>query len=230
MYPRTVFKFLICLTWIVVCVPLLAQAVSEPATRESVPSLTNPDRYRLQANDVLDVQYRYSPEYNDITTIQPDGFINLPLVGDVKVSGLTLEQARKAIIEKAAVRLKDPEIVVKLKEFEKPSFVVSGHVKNPGRFDFRGKVMASEAIAIAGGLLESSKSSQVLLLRKLNTEWSEVIELNFKDNKDHKKQLTEDVSLRPGDMLVVPQNRISKIERIVKNVAPFNPMGFIYRR
>ena len=200
---------------------------SEQSPRDSVPSLSNPDRYRLQPNDVLEVQYRFSPEFNDIVTVQPDGFVSLPLVGDIKIGGSTLEQIKKILIEKSSVRLRNPEITLKLKEFEKPYFIVSGHIKNPGRYDFRGKTLLSEALAIAGGFTESSTTSQVFLFRKLNAEWSEVIEINMKDSVIKEKQLKEDITLRPGDMLFIPQNKISKFERIIKDTAPFNPMNIL---
>ncbi len=229
MIPKAVYNLLISFVLLFGIGVVAEQAQAEKPAKETVPNLTKPDRYRLQPNDVLEVQYRYSPEYNDMASIQPDGFVVLNFIGEVKIGGVTLEQAQKLILEKAAIRLKDPEVTVKLKEFEKPSFVVSGHVKTPGRYDLRGKVMLSEAIAIAGGFIESSKTSQVLLLRKLNAEWSEVIEVNLRED-NQKKKFTEDISLRPGDMLIIPQNRISKIERFVKNVVPFNPMGILYRR
>lgn len=228
---RRILSFLIISVFMVV--PALAQEEknkeekdkAEQSPRDSVPSLSNPDRYRLQPNDVLEVLYRFSPEFNDIVTVQPDGFISLPLVGDIKIGGSTLEQVKKLIIEKSSVRLRNPEVTLKLKEFEKPYFIVSGQIKNPGRYDFRGKTLLSEALAIAGGFTESSTTSQVFLFRKLNSEWSEVLEINMKDSIIKEKQLKEDLTLRPGDMLFIPQNKISKFERIVKNTAPFNPMN-----
>ena len=44
----------------------------------------------LQPNDVIELQYRYTPEYNQTVSIQPDGFVTLQLLGDLKISGLTL--------------------------------------------------------------------------------------------------------------------------------------------
>lgn len=193
--------------------------------KKPVPNLIEPDRYRLQPNDVLEVQYRLTPEHNETVTVQPDGFVNLPLIGDLKIGDLTLEQIKKVIFEKVSVRLKDPEITLKLKEFEKPYFVISGHVRQPGRYDFRGKTHVSEAIAIAGGFTEYSYRSQVLIFRKLNSEWSQVIEVNLNEDSHKKKKLVEDISLKPGDMVFIPENKVLKIERIVRNIAPFNPFG-----
>ncbi len=173
-------------------------------------------RYRLQANDVIEIQYRYTPEYNQTASVQPDGFVTLQLIGDVKLDGLTLDQARATIRGLAAARLRDPEIFILLKDYDKPHIVVGGEVANPGRFELRGHVTAVEAIAMAGGFKSSSaKHSQVILFRRIDTENGETRTLNLKKIM-YKPMLEEDVALRPGDMLLVPQNRVSKIERVIK--------------
>ena len=58
-------------------------------------------RYRLQPSDVLEVHYRYTPEFDQTVTVQPDGFVTLQIVGDLKLQGLTLEQVKGGILEKA---------------------------------------------------------------------------------------------------------------------------------
>ena len=97
-------------------------------------------RYRIQPSDILEVHYRYSPEFDQVVTVQPDGFAAFLLAGDLKIQGLTADQAKAAILEKVSQRLKDPEIVLILKEFEKPYFTVGGEVTTPGRFEMRGPV------------------------------------------------------------------------------------------
>ncbi len=171
--------------------------------------------YRLQAGDTIEVQYRLTPEYNSTTVVQPGGMASLPLVGEVALQGLTVEQAHDAIVEKASVRLNRPEVTVLLKDYVRPYFVVSGEVGHPGRFDMRGDVTAFEAIAMAGGFKDSAKHSQVLLVRKYNEELAEVKLLDMKAMMKQDKVL-EDPLLKPGDMLVVPQNVVSKLERFIR--------------
>ena len=184
-------------------------------------------RYRLQPTDSLEIHYRYTPEFNQITTIQPDGFVSLDLVGDLKLQGLTLDQAKVAILEKASQRLKDPEITLVLKEFEKPYFIVGGEVTSPGRFEMRGSVNALQAIAMAGGFkTASAKHSQVILYRRVGPDLAKAELLDLKTAMNPSAKATEPLTdLRPGDMLIVPQNRVSKIERFVKwanvSVYPF---------
>jgi len=173
-------------------------------------------RYRLQPSDVLEIHYRYTPEFDQTVTVQPDGFVTLQIVGDLKLQALTVEQAKAAILEKASLRLKDPEVTLVLKDFEKPYFVVGGEVANPGRFEMRGTITAVQAIAMAGGFkTASAKHSQVILFRRVGPDLANTQILNLKAalSTSAKEPLSD---LRSGDLLFVPQNQISKIERVIK--------------
>lgn len=184
---------------------------------ENPPQLKTPveSRYRLVPGDVLEVVYRYTPEFNQTVTIHPDGFVALEIVGDIKLGGLTLEEVKKQIIEKASLRLKDPEITLLLKEFQKPYFVVSGEVTQPGRFELRENVTALQAIMTAGGFKDTAKMSQILVYRKINAEFAEVKLLNLKKIKQT-SDLENDLSLESGDIILVPRNNFSKIEKFVR--------------
>jgi polysaccharide export outer membrane protein len=187
-------------------------------------------RYVIQPSDVVSIQYLYSPEYNHVGVVQPDGYFTAPVVGELKVGGLTLPQAREAIAAAAAARLSEPVVFVDLKEFDKPHFVVGGEVGAPGRFELRTRTTVLEAIAMAGGFRTSAKDSQVLLLRRQDGDNAEAMLLDAK-RLARATDRDADIELRPGDMLVVPQNRISKIERIVKwtsigaYINPLNPLN-----
>jgi polysaccharide biosynthesis/export protein len=173
-------------------------------------------RYLLQPSDVLEVHYRYTPEFDQTVTVEPDGFVGLQIVGDLKVQGLTLEEVKTAILEKARLRLRDPDVNLLLKEFEKPYFVVGGAVTNPGRYEMRGRVSPIQAVAIAGGFKEgSAKASQVVLFRRVGPDLAktEVFNLKAAMSPSAREALGD---LHSGDTLIVPQNRISKIERFVK--------------
>ncbi len=173
-------------------------------------------RYRLRPTDALEVHYRYTPEFDQTVIVQPDGRINLQIVGDLNVQGMTTEQVHAAIIEKASLRLRDPEVTVVLKDFEKPYFIVGGEVANPGRFEMRGQVNAVQAIAMAGGFKSASaKHSQVILFRRVGADMAETKILDLKAAmRTSSREIPPD--LRSGDLLVVPQNRMSKIERFIK--------------
>src|SRR2546423_10343873 len=98
---------------------LLAFPVSLAAQAQTPPKLTTvtEERYRLQPGDVLEVQFRYSPEFNQTVTVQPDGYITLEIAGDLKIAGFTVNQTREAILRQARTRLQDPVATIMLKEF-----------------------------------------------------------------------------------------------------------------
>jgi polysaccharide biosynthesis/export protein len=173
------------------------------------------ERYVLQPGDVIEIQYRYTPEFNQAIAVQPDGYISLQIGGDVKVSGRSLDYVRELILGKARTRLASPELTVILKEFQKPYVVVAGEVPQPGKFELREKLTAIQAVLLAGGFKDSAKSSQIVVFRKLNADTAEVRTLNFKTLR-HTSDLENDLTLQPGDMILVPRNRISKIERYVR--------------
>ncbi|PYS69454.1 MAG: hypothetical protein DMF73_14660 [Acidobacteria bacterium] len=203
---------------------LLALPLSIAAQVQTPPRLTTvtEDRYRLQPGDVLEVQFRYSPEFNQTVTVQPDGYITLEIGGDLKVAGFTLEQTRAAILRQARTRLQDPVATIVLKEFQRPYFVVAGEVSQPGKTEMRERVTAIQAIMLAGGMKETAKSSQVVVFRKINSDWAEVKLLNLK-NIRRTSDLENDLTLQAGDMVFVPRDKISKIERFMKlaSVAAF---------
>lgn len=179
---------------------------------ESTTSLhTRNWRYRINPSDTLELSFQLTPEFNQSVTVQPDGYITLRDVGDIQAAGRTLPELTEAIKAAYSKILHDPVISVDPKDFEKPYFVVGGQVGKPGKFDYRGDVTLTEAIAIAGGFTDASKHSQVLLFRRVSDQWTEARIIDVKKMMAS-KNLQEDPELKPGDMLFVPKNAISKIK------------------
>src|SRR6266849_2679493 len=75
---------------------------------------------------------------------------------------------------------------------------------------------------LSGGMKETARSSQVVVFRKINSDTAEVKLLNLK-NIRRTSDLENDLTLQAGDMVFVPRDKISKIERFMKlaNVAAF---------
>jgi polysaccharide export outer membrane protein len=180
------------------------------------PALVSRDQpYRLQPSDVIELEYEYTPEYNQTVTVEPDGSIRLKLVGSVKVGGMSLDDATAVIKAKASVPLNNPEITLTLKEYVKPHFTVYGEVSKPGVYDIHGAVTVLQAIALCGGVKDTAKESQVVLVRKMNADIAEVEVLSMKDMSSA-KGVREDFDLRPDDMLIVPKNHLGKLEPYVR--------------
>jgi len=170
--------------------------------------------YRLRTSDVVDISFTVAPEFNQTLTVQPDGYITLKDAGMVEVQGLNLEQFREAIEKVYRGYLHDPQVAVTLKDFERPYFIVGGEVGKPGKYELRSDTTVAEAVQIAGGLTPQAKHSQVVLFRRVNDDLVEARLLNLKKMLKQ-SSLKEDAHLRPGDLVFVPQNAISKIARFL---------------
>jgi polysaccharide export outer membrane protein len=204
----------------------LALPVILLATWTSAQELRARPKYTLRPGDVVELQYRYTPELNQTVTVLPDGDVNLNLIGNVKVSDLTVEQTHDLIVEKARARLNDPDLNLTLKEFQRPYIVVSGEVASPGKIDLRETTTAMQAILLAGGFKETAHSGQVLLFRKINSDTAEVKILKLAHIKKT-AQLEQDAQLEPGDMLLVPRNKLENVSRYMKlfNIGAYiNPL------
>jgi polysaccharide export outer membrane protein len=168
-------------------------------------------RYRINPSDTLEVTFTLTPDFNQTITVQPDGYITLRDVGDLPAAGTTLPELTESIKAAYSKILRDPLISVYAKDFEKPYFVVGGEVGKPGKFDWRGDLTLTQAIAIAGGFTDASKHSQVVLFRRVSDQWTEARIINVKKMLNS-RDLREDPGLKPGDMLFVPKNALSKIK------------------
>ena len=186
----------------------------------------NPE-YVLQRGDVLDIRYRYTPEFDQVVTVRPDDRATLLNLDTIVTAGMTVSQFKEKVVALSSRLLVKPEVTVLLKEFEKPHVFVEGEVANPGRVDIRSDISVLDAIALAGGFKTTSAKSKVLLLHRFgNGEQAKttVLDLNKLIND---KTMEEAVQIHSGDVIYVTQDLLSKIERIARLGqfgAVFNPI------
>src|SRR5579863_1321050 len=170
--------------------------------------------YRLNRSDVVMLSFTLSPEFDQTLTIQPDGYVALKDARPVLAQGLTLEEFQETVRKAYVGYLHDPQVAVALKDFEHPYFVAGGEVAKPGKYELRSDTTVIEAVEIAGGFTHEAKHSQVLLFRRVNDD---LVEARVFDLKKMLKErnLGEAAELRPGDMVFVPQNTVSKIAQYI---------------
>lgn len=170
--------------------------------------------YRLKVSDVVEVTFTVAPEFNQTLTVQPDGFVTLKDAGAIEAQGLSLPEFGHAVEKAYRGYLHDPEAAVSLKDFERPYFIVGGEVGKPGKYELRSSTTVAEAVEIAGGLTSQAKHSQIVLFRRVNDDLVESRVLDLKKMLSQ-RTLQEDAQLVSGDLVFVPQNRISKIARFL---------------
>ena len=189
--------------------------------RGQLPTLQHRNhRYQLHSADVLELNFPFTPEFNQTVTVQPDGFITVRGIEDIHVEGMSLPEASNSLRTAYSRILHDPVINIVLKDFERPYFIVGGEVGHPGKFDLRGETTVAQAVAIAGGLKDSAKHSEIVLFHRVPEGWIQVKKVNLKKMLKE-ANLEEDAYLQPSDFLYVPKNAISKVQRFI----PSSSMG-----
>ncbi len=191
----------------------IVNKIDETEAGRPVLQRRNP-RYQIGRGDVLDLNFPFVPDFNQSVTVQPDGYITLRGLGDLHVEGQTAPELTQSLRAAYSKILHEPVITVDLKDFEKPYFVAFGEVVKPGKYDLRGDTTVTQGLAIAGGLNDEAKRSQVLLFRRVSNDWTEVKKVNVKQLLQA-QNLQEDLHLQPGDMLFVPKNLVGKMKRFI---------------
>jgi polysaccharide export outer membrane protein len=130
--------------------------------------------YRLGAGDVLQVAVFGLQDYSRRVTVNVDGDISLPFVGEVRATGLSIPELRTSLTNSlesnGAVR--DPQITIEL--IEHRPFYISGDVAKPGAHPFLPGLTVRHAVALAGGIdaLRYQSGNPLLLTPDLQTEHS----------------------------------------------------------
>ena len=188
-----------------------------PSTAASGPpqfQRRNP-RYEVTSGDIMEIDFPYTAEFNQTVTVNPDGYISLRNAGGIHVGGETIPEIREDIKKAYANVLLNPEVSITLKQFQNPYFLALGEVHHPGKYDLYGVTTVAEAVAMAGGFTSKGKRNDIILFRRVSDNWISATKVNLKHMLTS-KNLAEDLQLHPGDMIYIPQNRLSKIKPFIK--------------
>ena len=165
-----------------------------------------PEPYRLGEGDQLTIQVWEKPELSGVQTIGPDGSLTVPLVGTIHVSGLTREDAAKAIRDALSRLYSGIVVTVKVDQYIANRITVLGRVKTQGVMRFDTVPTLLEAIARAGGLAEpittnpSNLSHAAVLRGRDRIAWIDLQTLM--DGRD----LSLNLRLKPDDVVLVPED------------------------
>lgn len=172
--------------------------------------------YRLGPEDIISVtvfgQDRYS---RSGIIIPPNGKINYPLIPDgILVAGKTTEQVAAEMTKRLDEYIIDPKITVMLEKAQSARYSVLGDVGTPGIRIMTRRLSVYEALAEAGGVLDTGDKSKVVLLRRQADGTIRPKIINIK--KYERGDAREMDYLAAGDQVIVPGNRLKKFQEIMK--------------
>jgi len=155
-------------------------------------SLAYADNYRVASEDVLSITVFDEPDLSiEEARVASNGIVAMPLIGEVRVAGLTTEQIAARVEEMLADGyLKKPRVSVSI--FEYRQFYVHGAVEKPGGYSFQDGLTVQRAIVLAGGFTERASESKITLAREGSPEQAFPVTLNH--------------LVRPGDVISVGES------------------------
>jgi polysaccharide export outer membrane protein len=159
--------------------------------------------YTVGPGDVLQVRAWKNEALSQRATVRPDGYITLPLIGDVLATGRPVEVIGREISDKAVKFYNEaPTVAVEVAELHSYRVYVMGEVTRPGEFTPRGQVTVLQAIALAGGFTRFAAPNDVVIVRRdargerrIPFVYAQVVEGG---------DMRENLPLQTNDTVVVP--------------------------
>lgn len=183
-----------------------AQEKSAPAlvaTNAPAMSVPVPPSYVVGDADVLRINVWKQPEISQLSVVvRPDGMITVPLVGEVRVSGMTPSQIEATLVSDLKQYVNEPRVAVTVAEIGSKLVYVTGEVQHPGSYPLLGPIDVLQVIAKAGGVTPYAHRRSVFVLRQINGK-KEKVPVNY-SRIFHGKNPEQNIDLQPGDTVVVP--------------------------
>lgn len=178
----------------------------QPAATDTTPPRVadvHSDGFIIGVEDILNINVWKEGELSRVLPVRPDGMITLPLIGEIKATGLTPVQLQEQITTLLKKFMADPQVTVIVAEVHSLTFNVVGQVLKPGYYPLTRRMTVLDAIALSGGFQPFAKQKKVYVLRtsadgkqvRLKFNYKEVIKGKLSD---------ENIVLQPRDTVVIP--------------------------
>jgi len=190
----------------------LAKAVEAPAEAVSSPSKgVRNSVLTIGSGDILEVDVLGVDELSRRVRVLSDGTITLPPLGNFNIAGLSVRQAESAIAQLLANHqlVNDPQVSIFVSESVGGGVSVQGAVTQPGVYQLFGRNTLIEVVGQAGGLTRDA-GGRILVLRETSDGEQETIDVDV-DRLVEEGDASVNVTLFPGDIVVVPRGRQLKV-------------------
>src|SRR3989441_6424779 len=174
-----------------------SKATTQPKEPISVAGLD----YVIGADDNLHISVWKEPDLTNTLPVRPDGKISMPLLNDVQAAGLTPMQLATSLTEKLKKYLADPRVTVAVTQMTSQRFYVLGEVLHTGAMPLLPNMTVLQALATAG-FTQFANTKNIYVLRTVNGKQQKMA-FNYKQAM-RGDAVAQNISLKPGDTIVVP--------------------------
>ena len=177
--------------------PVQSSAKPEAAS----PIATNASALLLGPGDEVEITVYGAPDLSGHTRINDTGNVSLPLIGSVRIAGLSTSEAEAAI--EAQLRqnniVNDPQVSIFAKDYTNSGISVAGEVAKPGFYSAVGPHRLFDVLQAAGGTTDRAANKVTISHRDQQDSTTVPI------SKDPTQMAASNVDLQPGDTVVVPR-------------------------
>ncbi len=210
MSPQSISALLAIAALVSGCTPAGERPEPTPSpagpTAQSNPPKAVSERYTLRATDVVRVEMYQEQDFKIEAAVSQEGDITLPLIGAVRVAGLTLSETQQMLTARYKEFFKEPNITLLLIRYAERKVYIDGMVGRPGPVLFppEERMTLGRAIASASGILPRGERSDVKLKRIVDGK-----ETTIKVDMDEiSSGRTPDIELLENDYIYVRDSRI----------------------
>ena len=203
----------------------IAQNRQQPQVKPPTPSggetstipsiLVAPDEdYRIGSRDVIEIKVEDAPELSSTYQVNADGTFLMPYLRRVVAKDKTPEELSRFIGDGLRGRyLKDPQVLITVKQFYSRTFFIQGAVRRPGVYQMEGHPSLLKLITVAGGLAENHGST-AFIIREVKKKPSDA-SASGSDSKPEPRPTTV-AAQKPGERSAEPA--VDDIEYTLKTV------------
>lgn len=166
-----------------------------------------PKDFVLGPEDVVEVTVWRNQDLSRTVTVRPDGMISLPLIGDVRASGLTAAHVGEVISKRLAEYKENPSVSVSVKEINSYYIYVVGEVTRPGKYPLKSYATVLQGISLAGGFTQYASKNSMVVMRSVGGDSGNERQIRIPIRYDDLvmgKGRVGNFRLLTGDTIVVP--------------------------
>ena len=173
--------------------------------------------YTMGRDDMITIEVRNQPEFSGNFVVGPDGSIQYNYIGDVPVLGMTKYEVQQVLTKMLDKYIRVPQVTVTIIGYNSKAVYVIGEVNRPGKYLMRGDTIKLREAIVAAGLPTRTAALWRTHIVKPDLDNPMVRKINLKKILN-KGQLRNDISLYPGEIIVVPSTVLHSVNMFLSDL------------
>lgn len=186
-----------------------------PSSTEMPPaSELEPEPYLIGVGDTIAIHVWRNPELGQTIVVRPDGYISMPLMGDIKAEGKGPETLASEISTALSEYIRTPEVAIMVSDPASKEFRnrirITGQVAEPQSVAFQPGMTVLDIVLLAGGVTDFAADGRAVLHRQVNGQYQ-----SFQLDLDAiltEGDMRTNHALQPGDVISVPRKQLFRGE------------------